>query len=61
MKVKKAMVVLAAALAGLGLTACGGGSKEHSRRTGRKKYFYYDSISVICNYESDGRKSAGRT
>ncbi len=28
MKVKKAMVVLAAALAGLGLTACGGGSKS---------------------------------
>ena len=26
MKVKKAMVVLAAALAGLGLTACGGGA-----------------------------------
>ena len=28
MKVKKAMVVLAAALAGLGLTACGGGAKS---------------------------------
>lgn len=28
MKVKKAMVVLAAALAGLGLTACGGGAKN---------------------------------
>lgn len=28
MKVKKAMVVLAAALAGLGLTACGGGAKR---------------------------------
>lgn len=46
MKVKKAMVVLAAALAGLGLTACGGGAKSTADGLEGK------NISIITPYLS---------
>ena len=46
MKVKKAMVVLAAALAGLGLTACGGGAKSTADGLAGK------NISIMTPYLS---------
>ena len=49
MKVKKAMVVLAAALAGLGLTACGGGAKSTADGLEGK------NISNICWYDTNAR------
>ena len=60
MKVKKAMVVLAAALAGLGLTACGGGAKSTADGLeGKKISIMTPYLSSVTTYQMVENLQAG--